>query len=140
MADDHLSLVAGLRRDQVARLEAGGVPTLTVFAGLPISTRVARVPRDTLYKLRRQAALQLYERHTGEQIYELLPYLYGYGFGQLPEPAPAIFSSTSRATHISATRASNTCSGWAGWLTTAVRPSAPSGHMTAQKSAPPSRG
>ena len=33
--DDHLSLVAGLRRDQVARLEAAGVATLTALAELP---------------------------------------------------------------------------------------------------------
>ena len=86
-ADDHLSLVAGLRRDQIARLEAGGVPTLTALAELPAGTRIERVPRDTLYKLQRQAALQLHERRTGEQTYEFLPYLDGYGFGQLPEPA-----------------------------------------------------
>ena len=47
-----------------------------------------RVPRDTLHKLRRQAALQLHERRTGEQVYELLPYQDGYGFGLLPQPAP----------------------------------------------------
>jgi uncharacterized protein len=86
-ADDHLSLVAGLRRDQIARLEAGGVPTLTALAELPSGTKVERVPRDTLYKLQRQAALQLHERRTGQQKYEFLPYKDGYGFGQLPEPA-----------------------------------------------------
>jgi uncharacterized protein len=88
IADDHLSLVAGLRRDHVARLQAGGVPTMTALAELPDDTKVPRVPRETLHKLRRQAALQLYERQTGEQVYELLPYQDGYGFAQLPEPAP----------------------------------------------------
>jgi predicted RecB family nuclease len=88
IADDHLSLVAGLRRDHVARLQAGGVPTMTALAELPDDTKVSRVPRETLHKLRRQAALQLYERQTGEQVYELLPYQDGYGFAQLPEPAP----------------------------------------------------
>src|SRR3954447_17260530 len=87
IADDHLSLVAGLRRDHIARLQAGGVPTMTALAELPEATKVARVPRDTLHKLRRQAALQLHERQTGEQVYELLPYQDGYGFGQLPQPA-----------------------------------------------------
>jgi predicted RecB family nuclease len=86
-ADDHLSLVAGLRRDQIARLEAAGVATMTALAELAEDTKVQRVPRETLHKLRRQAALQLYERRTGEQVYELLPYQDGYGFGQLPQPA-----------------------------------------------------
>jgi predicted RecB family nuclease len=85
--DDHLSLVAGLRRDQVARLETAGVPTLAALAELADDTKVPRVPRDTLAKLRRQAALQLHERTTGEQVYELLPYQEGYGFGLLPAPA-----------------------------------------------------
>ena len=85
--DDHLSLVAGLRRDQVARLEGAGVITLTALARLPEHATVPRVPRDTLTKLRRQAALQLHERATGEQVYEFLPYQDGYGFGLLPEPA-----------------------------------------------------
>jgi predicted RecB family nuclease len=88
IVDDHLSLVAGLRRDHVARLEAAGVSTMTALAELPDDTKVPRVPRDTLHKLRRQAALQLYERQTGDQVYELLPYQDGYGFGQLPKPAP----------------------------------------------------
>ena len=85
--DDHLSLVAGLRRDQVARLELAGVPTLTTLATLPDDARVTRMARDTLTKLRSQAALQLHERTTGEQVYELLPYQKGYGFGLLPRPA-----------------------------------------------------
>jgi uncharacterized protein len=85
--DDHLSLVAGLRRDQVARFQDAGVTTLTMLAELPETTKVPRVYRDTLTKLRRQAALQLHERTTGRQKYELLEHRDGYGFGLLPPPA-----------------------------------------------------
>jgi uncharacterized protein len=85
--DDHLSLVAGLRSDQVARLEAAGVETLTALAHLPEDTKVQRLARDTLTKLRRQAVLQLYERTTGQQKYELLDHREGYGFDRLPLPA-----------------------------------------------------
>jgi predicted RecB family nuclease len=101
IADDHLSLVAGLRRDHVARLRVAGVPTMTALAELPDDTKVPRVPRETLHKLRRQAALQLYERQTGEQVYELLPYQDGYGFAQLPEPAPGdlFFGGLTRKPH-----------------------------------------
>jgi uncharacterized protein len=87
-ADDHLSLVAGIRRDQVARLELDGIATLAALAGLDPERPVQRFPRDSLAKLRRQAALQLRERETGEQCYELLDYVPGHGFGQLPQPAP----------------------------------------------------
>jgi len=85
--DDHLSLVAGIRRDQVARLEQGGILTLAALAGIDPERKVTRVPHDSLAKLRGQAALQLRERETGEQCYELLAYEPGRGFGLLPEPA-----------------------------------------------------
>ncbi len=87
-ADDHLSLVAGIRRDQVARLELDGIATLAALAGLDPERPVQQFPSDSLAKLRRQAALQLPERETGEQCYELLDYGPGHGFGLLPEPAP----------------------------------------------------
>ena len=86
-SDDHLSLVAGMRRDQVARLEQNGVATLAVLAALAPDRRIPRIPRDSLTKLRRQAALQLRERETGKQCYELLAHEPGFGFGLLPEPA-----------------------------------------------------
>jgi predicted RecB family nuclease len=86
--DDHLSLVAGMRRDQVARLEQHGVPTLAALAALDPERRIPRIPRDSLAKLRSQAALQLRERETGEQCYQLLAYEPGFGFGLLPRPAP----------------------------------------------------
>jgi uncharacterized protein len=85
--DDHLSLVAGLRRDQVTRLEAAGIPTLAALAGLAEGGKVPRIARSSLAKLQQQARLQLHERDTGEQVYELLQYEHGYGFGLLPEPA-----------------------------------------------------
>jgi uncharacterized protein len=47
---------------------------------------VPRLARDTLAKLRAQAALQLEERVTEEQRYELLPYVPERGFGLLPPP------------------------------------------------------
>jgi len=87
LADDHLSLVAGLRRDQVTRLETAGVGTLTALAELPETAHVPQITRETLGKLRQQAGLQLHERLTGEQRYELLPYESGRGLGLLPEPA-----------------------------------------------------
>ena len=87
-ADDHLSLVAGIRRDQVTRLEEDGIKTLALLAGIGPDRKVKRIARDSLAKLRGQAALQLRERETGTRCYELLAYEPGRGFGLLPEPAP----------------------------------------------------
>ena len=130
--DDHLSLVAGLRRDQVARLEAAGVPTLTALAELPERHQgAAGAARHAAQAAPPGGAAAARARAPASRCYELLPYQDGYGFGLLPEPAPATSSSTSRATPTSATRGSSTCSGWAGWTTTAARRSGRSGRTTA---------
>lgn len=54
-ADDHLSRVAGIRRQQVRRLEAAGVRTMEALAGVREGARVARMAPETLGKLRAQA-------------------------------------------------------------------------------------
>ena len=79
--DDHLSLVAGLARDQARKLEEAGVTTLTALAELPEERRVPQLARQTLDTLRRQATLQLSERRTGRPRYELLDTEAGRGLG-----------------------------------------------------------
>lgn len=86
-ADDHLSLVAGMRRDHAAKLTDHGVTTL---AGLATSTLVPRtvgIGASTLERLRAQAALQLQQRSTGAVSYALLPPLPGEGLSALPSPS-----------------------------------------------------
>ena len=85
--DDHLSLVAGMRRDQVRRLEAEGVRTLEGLAViLPV---VPRMAEETLANLHAQAALQLRQRTDGVMRYELrTPQDGARGLGSLPEPSP----------------------------------------------------
>jgi predicted RecB family nuclease len=85
--DDHLSLVAGIRRTQVERLNAAGIATLE---GLATTTdaRVKRLHPETLAKLREQAALQLHRRRTGELAHTILPLQPERGFALLPEPSP----------------------------------------------------
>jgi predicted RecB family nuclease len=84
--DDHLSLVAGIRRTHVERLNAAGIATLE---GLATSdTRVGKLRPETLAKLRDQAALQLHRRRTGELRHQLLPLQPERGFALLPEPSP----------------------------------------------------
>jgi uncharacterized protein len=86
-ADDHLSRVAYMRRDQAEKLEAVGIRTVAALgsarAPLPV-----RIGAGTLASLIGQARLQHEERVTGQHSYELLPSEQERGFGLLPEPDP----------------------------------------------------
>jgi predicted RecB family nuclease len=83
--DDHLSLVAGIRRDQVERLNAIGVATVVDLSRLDLSTPTGIMP-TTLDRLTRQARLQVRARGAEHQ-YELLTPEPKRGFGLLPKPS-----------------------------------------------------
>jgi predicted RecB family nuclease len=85
-ADDYLSLVAGLGRAQIVRMSEVGITTCAQLAAAQPHDRPVRIGRPTFERLRQQARLQLHERSTGEQIYELQPPEEGRGFARLPEP------------------------------------------------------
>lgn len=86
--DDHLSLVAGMRRDQIAKLEAAGIARVSELAAKADDERPLGMSEETFAKLRRQASLQVRSRGTPEPIYELLRHEPPLGFALLPEPAP----------------------------------------------------
>lgn len=88
ISDDHLSAVAGITRQQIARLEAAGVRTVADLGALPATRAVPKIAHETMWKLREQARLQVFERETGQQVAELLPVETGAvrGFARLPEP------------------------------------------------------
>jgi predicted RecB family nuclease len=86
-AVDHLAFVAGMRRDQTKRLAAAGVGTLALLATAIDDVRPPKMGAQTFANLRRQAALQLYRRDTGENRYELLEPRDRRGFAALPAPA-----------------------------------------------------
>lgn len=89
--DDHLSIVAGMRRVDTERLNEGGVPTLSALAALPGGTAIEGVPGPQLERLRNQARLQLHERTTGQRVHELIePSATDArrGLALLPEPSP----------------------------------------------------
>jgi predicted RecB family nuclease len=90
--DDHLSLVARIRRDQIRKLNAVGVTTLAELGSLSLETPPAALPRTSFIALREQARLQLAGRHQDGDapLYELLPQAEdGFGLSALPEPTPA---------------------------------------------------
>jgi predicted RecB family nuclease len=87
VADDHLSLVAGISRRQRDLLRAAGFDTLAALGSAgQLSARGIGV--DVLERLHEQASLQLGARETGEHAYLLLAPQEARGFARLPRPSP----------------------------------------------------
>jgi predicted RecB family nuclease len=85
---DHLSAVAGIRRNQVERLVAADITTLEQLADSAATTQVPRIPDETFATLRDQARLQLHHRRTGEHRITHLPPQERRGFLLMPPPSP----------------------------------------------------
>ncbi|EAR16461.1 TM0106 family RecB-like putative nuclease [Robiginitalea biformata] len=89
--DDHLTFVAGMGKSQMKELYTHKVETLAELANLdlPILFDPIVGVKDTYYKLREQARLQLTSRKNGyEPIYETLELEERKGLYKLPEPSP----------------------------------------------------
>ncbi|MEP7082218.1 MAG: TM0106 family RecB-like putative nuclease [Chloroflexota bacterium] len=90
-ADDHPSIVAGMRRVDTERFMSAGVPTLTRIAELTPEASVTDMNERARTRLSNQARLQLHERRTGERVHELItpdPDQTGHGLAALPMPTP----------------------------------------------------
>lgn len=86
-SDDHLSLVARIRSDQLIKLERAGVPTMASLAQhLPA---VPRMGRSTVERLHQQARLQVAARQDGKLRYELTHAPSGVKHGLEGLPAPS---------------------------------------------------
>ena len=79
-ADDHLSLVAGMRRDQTRKLCASGVCTTTALSALASDPHVDGIGDASLERLRHRAELQVHGEAAADL--ELLP----------PEPPDPVIS------------------------------------------------
>src|SRR6202162_2228816 len=87
--DDHLCLVAGMRRDQTRRLQLAGISTMAALAASPADP-VHGINKDAFARLRQQAKLQIQRKAAGELTFEVLAPLGEHlGFQALPEPTPA---------------------------------------------------
>ncbi|TMA98727.1 MAG: TM0106 family RecB-like putative nuclease [Deltaproteobacteria bacterium] len=82
-SEDHLVRVAGIRRDQVSRLTAAGISTLTVLAEARPNTRIPKIPASTFDGLHDQAVLQLETEHCDKIAWHKLPVEEGRGFAFL---------------------------------------------------------
>jgi predicted RecB family nuclease len=85
--EDHLLLVANIRRDHVTKLRAAGLPTLVALGSAEASRRIPELAPRTFENLRDQAALQLHRRTTGALTWHPLESEPGCGFEKLPRPS-----------------------------------------------------
>jgi predicted RecB family nuclease len=88
VADDHLCLVASIRRDQIAKLEADGIATLEALGSHAPDGAPAGIREEAFERIRSQAELQLSHRRTGAHRARLLAPEVERGFARLPEPSP----------------------------------------------------
>jgi uncharacterized protein len=89
--DDHLSLVAGVSRNQRKALVERGIETVAQLGSLalPLKSKIERIGDAELLRIREQARLQVQGRQEGRLIYELLePVEPGKGLSALPPPSP----------------------------------------------------
>ena len=89
-AADHLSFVAGIRRDQRTQLVAAGIDTLTALGALPAGTEVGQIRGPVLDGLRMQAALQGLSDRQSPPAWELIdpdPLAPHRGLATLPSPS-----------------------------------------------------
>lgn len=84
-AQDHLSLVANIRGEQIQRLEEAGIATV---AALAVADRPRSLSPATFKTLQEQARLQRHHQDTGEHRYALLAHEPGRGLAVLPELSP----------------------------------------------------
>ncbi|HMB32815.1 MAG TPA: TM0106 family RecB-like putative nuclease, partial [Methylomirabilota bacterium] len=84
--EDHVVRVAGIHRDQVKRLFAGGIDTLTGLA--EARGTVSKMAVSTFEGLREQAGLQLLRQRSGTLEWRALPIEPGRGFSDLPPRSP----------------------------------------------------
>jgi predicted RecB family nuclease len=86
--DDHLSFVAWIRRDNIARFEKSGTETVAQLAAAVDDQRPNAMREATFGRLHKQAQLQMVQRETGVPTYELLEPRDWFGFSLMPEPDP----------------------------------------------------
>jgi predicted RecB family nuclease len=86
LEDDHLSLVARMRGDQVRRLEAAGIARVEDFARAPDDARPPMMAQRTYGTLRDQAAMQVAARANGH-AWKVLEPEPSRGFELLPQPS-----------------------------------------------------
>lgn len=86
--DDHLSLVAGARREVRERLRRDAIDTVQLLADAPDEPVPPGLRTEQFETLHHQAALQIRSRETGEPTHRHLPATRARGYAALPDPSP----------------------------------------------------
>jgi len=89
--DDHLSLVAGISRNQRKALGERSVSSVAGLAALalPVRLKIDRIGEAALFRVREQARLQMMGREQGKPCYEMIePMETDKGLATLPLPSP----------------------------------------------------
>ncbi|MCY4205637.1 MAG: TM0106 family RecB-like putative nuclease [Bacteroidetes bacterium] len=84
--EDSLYLVAGIRSQQVVRLEKAGITTMKGLGELSEGFKIPKMAPKTLETLRIQAKLQTIRRNGGKPSSTFRPHVKGKGFDLLPVP------------------------------------------------------
>lgn len=87
--DDHLCLVANIRKTQINELKRRDTQTTSQLASIPIplTWKPERGSADSYVRIREQARLQTEGYRAQKMIHEILPLEAGFGFYCLPEPS-----------------------------------------------------
>ena len=88
-ADDHLSLVAGISKTQIAALAEHAVTSCASLAAMPIplTFKPGRGSASALERMREQARIQVVGRAAGVVLNERLEAAPGFGLAKLYEPS-----------------------------------------------------
>lgn len=88
--DDHLSLVAGLTNAHTKQINNWGIKTLVDFAKMQQNIpKPEKGAKETYFRLKEQARVQLETREKNTIVYECLPIEPNRGLSSLPTPSPA---------------------------------------------------
>jgi uncharacterized protein len=87
--DDHLTLVAGISKSQIAELRRHDITTVAALAAvpLPLPWKPDRGAIQTFERIREQARVQVQSRTSGAVVYETLTPERGFGLACLPAPS-----------------------------------------------------
>jgi len=87
--DDHLCLVAGITKVQIAELRRNGIHTVRGLSTLPLPLpwKPERGVRESYERSREQARMQVLARATGKPEYETIDPQPGVGMANLPAPS-----------------------------------------------------
>lgn len=88
VADDHLSLVAGMRRDNRDQLDTMGISTVLGLAEAGEPAEGDPLGAGRFSTLQGQAALQVKSRNSGSPAHRHLAPRHAAGYALLPDPSP----------------------------------------------------